>query len=130
VRTYLLHRLGSAGVNPGVNPETLIQQLQVEQGDLVARRTLLLSLGGFTDDKLSAKKRRELATKLLDTYRENPDPGIHSAIDWLLRLPQWNYGEKLRAIDQQLAGQQEDQRQWFVNGQGQTLVVLRAQAEF
>ncbi len=97
---------------------------------MVARRALLLSLGEFPDHKLPAQKRKELATKLLSWYHLDPDAGIHSAIDWLLRIRHWNHGKQLRAIDQQLAGQPKGPRQWLVNGQGQTLVVLRDPGEF
>ncbi|MCI0465091.1 MAG: SUMF1/EgtB/PvdO family nonheme iron enzyme, partial [Gemmataceae bacterium] len=126
VRTFLLHRLGSVGVNP----QTLLQQLDVER-DLVARRALLLSLGGFAEYKLTAQTRQELATKLLPLYRDDPDPGIHAAIDWLLRLPQWDCREKLRAIDQQRAGQPPGNRGWYVTKrQGHTLAVVRDPEEF
>jgi serine/threonine protein kinase/formylglycine-generating enzyme required for sulfatase activity len=119
VRSYLLHRLGRVGVHP----ETLLQQLAVEP-DVVARRALLLSLGEFTEHKLPAQKRRELAAQMLSLYRHDPDPGIHSAIGWLLSLPRWGYGQELRAIDQQLAGQPPGNRRWYVTKrQGHTLAL-------
>jgi formylglycine-generating enzyme required for sulfatase activity len=131
VRAYLLHRLGHAGIYPGINPSTLFQQFELEP-DVVARRALLLSLGGeFGDRKLPASQRAEWASKLRAVYREDPDPGIHAAIDWLLRLPAWNQGDRLREIDEQLAGQTpQNPGRWFVNKQGQTLVVFPDQVEF
>jgi serine/threonine protein kinase/formylglycine-generating enzyme required for sulfatase activity len=124
LRTYLFHRLGSVGVDP----ETLIRQLEVEP-DVGARRALLLSLGEFADYKLAAKKRQQLATKLLHTYRDDPDPGVHAAVDWLLRR-RWGQGAELQKIDRELAGQPAGPRQWLVNGQGQTLAVVRGPVEF
>ena len=35
-------------------------------------------------------------------YREHPDPGLHGAIDWLLRQ-KWGKGKELAAIDAELA---------------------------
>jgi formylglycine-generating enzyme required for sulfatase activity len=126
LRSYLLHRLGSVGVNP----ETLLQQWEVEQ-DLVARRALLLSLGEFADYQLPAQKRQELATRLLPLYRDGPDPGLHAAIGWLLRLPHWGYGTQLREIDQQRAGQPPGNRGWYVTKrQGHTLAVVLGPVEF
>jgi formylglycine-generating enzyme required for sulfatase activity len=125
-RAYLLHRLGRVGVNP----ETLLQQFDLER-DVMARRTLVLSLGGFADHKLPANKRQELTAKLLGLYREDPDSGLHAAIDWLLRLPLWNQGPQLRTIDQELSAQPESgARPWVVNRQGQTLVRFPGPAEF
>jgi formylglycine-generating enzyme required for sulfatase activity len=122
LRSYLLHRLGRVGVHldfPMGSPETLVQQLAIEQ-DPMARRALLLSLGEFAEQKLPAQKRRELAAQLLRMYRDDPDPGIHSAIAWLLR--HWGYSKEIRALDEQLAGQPPGQRRWYVTKrQGHTL---------
>jgi formylglycine-generating enzyme required for sulfatase activity len=124
VRTYLLHRLGRVSVDP----ETLLQQFEVEQ-DVAARRALLLSLGEFAGHTLVAKQRRELSIKLLPMYREDPDPGIHSAIDWLLHL--WGQGKPLAKIDQELAGQPPAHRGWYVsNRHGHTLSMVRDPGEF
>jgi hypothetical protein len=50
---------------------------------------------------------------LLSWFREDPDPGIHAAIDWLLRHRQegpvprkldWGQAEALRRIDAELRG--------------------------
>src|SRR5262249_55237535 len=68
VRSYRMHRLGRVGVNP----ETLLQQLDVER-DVEVRRALLLSLGEFAEQKLPAEQRRTRATQLLRLYRNDPD---------------------------------------------------------
>jgi formylglycine-generating enzyme required for sulfatase activity len=57
-------------------------------------------------------------------YRDNSDPGLHGAAGWLLR--HWGQRAKVEEIDRELAtGNVEGQRQWYVNGQGQTLVLVR-----
>jgi formylglycine-generating enzyme required for sulfatase activity len=86
---------------------------------------LLLSLGEFDKDKkLPAEKRKSLADRLLRDYRDDPDPGIHSADDWLLR--RWGHGEQLREIDQKLAGRlPAGKRRWYVTKQqGHTLAIV------
>jgi formylglycine-generating enzyme required for sulfatase activity len=124
VRNFLIHRLGRVGANP----ETLIQQFEVER-DIVARRALLLSLGEFGQGKLPAGKRQALAAQLLQTYHDDPDPGIHSAVDWLLR--RWGHGEQLRQVDQERAGQPPGKRGWYVTKrQTHTLAVISDPAEF
>ncbi len=70
--------------------------------------------------------------KLLTVYRSDPDAGLHAAAEWLLR--QWNQDEEIAAIDKELQQKEEQlhrsarnpQRQWYVNGQGQTFVILDA----
>src|SRR5262249_31760523 len=60
----------------------------------------------------------------------DPDPGIHSAIDWLLRLPQWDHGAQLRGVDHQLANQPGN-RGWYVTSrQGHTLAIISNPGEF
>jgi formylglycine-generating enzyme required for sulfatase activity len=125
LRTYLIHRLGPAGVSE----DKLIHQYELEK-DLSARRALLLSLGAFPDRNLlaprqqSKESRQALAARLLPAYRDDADPGLHSAINRL--LTRWGNGDQLREIDRELAaGRPLIQRRWYVTKQeGHTLAVL------
>ena len=66
---------------------------------------------------------------MLQLYRDDPDPGIHGAAEWLLR--QWQASDELKEIDKGLAtGKVEGKRQWYVNRQGQTMVVVPKPGEF
>jgi serine/threonine protein kinase/formylglycine-generating enzyme required for sulfatase activity len=111
-RSFLLHLLAWRGTAP----DLLIRRLQTET-DVSARRALLLSLGEC-GERVSAEQRRQLEPLLLRWFGEDPDPGLHSATDWLLR--RWELGAKLRPIQDALAGRPPGTRQWFINGQGQT----------
>jgi formylglycine-generating enzyme required for sulfatase activity len=91
-RTYLIQRLARLGAEPG----PLVQRLAVES-DVSARRALILSLGEFTDERLPAEVRQPLLDRLLAWYRDDPDPGLHAAIDWLLR--QSKEGKTPRPLD-------------------------------
>jgi formylglycine-generating enzyme required for sulfatase activity len=134
-RTYLLHRLGPLGTDPRV----LIRRL-AEEPDVSARRALILALGEFTPEQLLPEARQPLTDTLLAWYRDDPDPGTHTAIDWLLRHPKegdvprkldWRQAEALRGIDAELQGRPPDaRRRWYVNGQGQTMVMLPGPVEF
>jgi formylglycine-generating enzyme required for sulfatase activity len=114
-----------------------------------ARRALLLGLGEFNEQEHPAQEREALVPQLLALYRDDPDPGIHGAVAWLLRQPGWKQDEKLKAIDRGQAkdekqreqrlnqiraavrqGPWQAQPQWYVNGQGQTLVVIPGPVEF
>src|SRR5262249_29812240 len=94
-----------------------------------ARRAILLSLGEYGLDSLSQVQRQNLMPRLLQLYRDDPDPGTHGAAEWLLR--QWQMEEELRKIDKDLAtGKVESKRQWYVNRQGQAMMVVANAGEF
>lgn len=108
LRTFLRHRLGSSAIES----RKIIDLLEKET-DTSVRRALILSLGEFTQDQLPADVRKLPIPRLLERYRNDPDPGIRGAVDWLLRpshegtTPRkvdWLQGETLRRIDQELAG--------------------------
>lgn len=133
-RSYLIRDLGSSGISSDV----IIKRLAVES-DTSARRALILSLGGFTSDQIPPAKRKALLARLVTLYRDDPDAGVHSAIDWLLRHSRqgwlerkldWQQGNALQAIDRELAGQVSKTRNWFVTKQGDTLTVIRGPVEF
>jgi formylglycine-generating enzyme required for sulfatase activity len=67
--------------------------------------------------------------ELLQTYRYDPDRGLHAAVDWLLRQ-RWGLGTQVKQIDRELAGQPPGTREWYVDGQEQTLVTFRGPVDF
>jgi tetratricopeptide (TPR) repeat protein len=118
VRSYLIERLGPCGTEPQV----LLARLEDGPGVSV-RRALLLSLGQFSEAQLPPAERQRLLPRLAQLYREDPDPGIHGAADWLLR--KWQAQDRLRDIDQALTtGRVEGNRHWYVNRQGLTLPLV------
>jgi serine/threonine protein kinase/formylglycine-generating enzyme required for sulfatase activity len=124
LRSFLIEWLGPVGVEASV----LIARLDQEQ-DISAKRAILLSLGGYGPDLLSQDQRLSLLPRLLKLYRDDPDAGLHGATEWLLR--QWGDEAKLTVIDKELAtGKVEGQRRWYLNKQGQTMVVIPKPEEF
>ena len=137
LRSYLVHRLGHLGVEP----DLLIARLD-QESDVSIRRALILSLGEYGQGRILTTERDVLTKKLLDLYRNDPDPGTHGAADWLLR--QWQNENQIQGIDKDLgklplptlkvnqgaAPSQENNRGWYVNSQGQTMVVVRGPVEF
>src|SRR5262249_53524253 len=120
LRSYLIDRMGPGGVEA----RAVIDRLRPErEPDLSARRALLLALAEFDQDRLPPHERADLLPRLLDLYRDDPDPGIHGATGWLLR--QWQQQAQVKAIDAARRGRQQPEgRCWYVNGQGQTMVVV------
>jgi formylglycine-generating enzyme required for sulfatase activity len=123
VRSYVVHWLSPRGGDP----QAVVARYE-QEGDVTVKRALLLCLGEF---ELGESPKRLLTETLLTVYRNDPDAGLHAASEWLLR--RWGQAEKLAAVDgelrqqeEQLAEEQDAQRRWYVNGQGQTFVVLDA----
>jgi serine/threonine protein kinase/formylglycine-generating enzyme required for sulfatase activity len=138
VRSYLIHRLGLFGADPAA----IIQRLDAEH-DITSRRALLLSLGEFDEEHLSSSTRKTLLPKVQEIYRTAPDAGLHTAAEWLLRT--WKQEAWLKQVNEEWARDKEKQQQkrqhalapapamtpeWYVNGQGQTMVVFPAPTEF
>jgi formylglycine-generating enzyme required for sulfatase activity/tRNA A-37 threonylcarbamoyl transferase component Bud32 len=132
-RTYLIHSLAPLGVDGAA----VAQRLEQEP-DVSSRRALILCLGEFNLTQFPEAQRQPLIPKLLGLYRKDPDPGIHGAVEWLLRQKGWDQEDKLLEIDaqshvdekQRQAQQATDKRQWYVNTDGQTFVILKADKPF
>ncbi len=93
------------------------------------RRALILALGTYGPDNLSLGEREPLIGKLLEVYRNDPDSGIHGAVEWGLR--KWGQQEKLKGLDAELIKLKDrGDRRWFVNSQGQTFAVIEGPVEF
>ena len=103
---------------------------------------MILSLGEYGEGRLSTTERDVWTKKLIDLYRNDPDPGIHGASEWLLR--QWRNEDQIQAIDKELGklplptfradqgatSSKGNNRGWYVNSQGQTMVIVRGPVEF
>jgi formylglycine-generating enzyme required for sulfatase activity len=123
VRSYIIHWLSPRGGDVAA----IITRYEQEQKETI-KCAMLLCLGEF---ELADAEQQPLLEKLLDVYRTDPDAGLHAAAEWLLR--QWKQAEKIAAIDKelrqsegQLTNNTEDKREWYINGQGQTFVILDA----
>jgi formylglycine-generating enzyme required for sulfatase activity len=140
MRSYLMERLGPSGVDPKV----LLVQLE-EEKEVTVKRAILLSLGEFGLDRLSLADRRNHLGRLLKLYQDDPDPGIHGATEWLLRdweqnawLTQINHDwakdrkRREKTIDRikELVRNNNTSPQWYVNGEGHTMVVVPRPDEF
>ena len=142
VRSYLIHRLSPLGADAGA----IIKRFE-EEPDITIRRALILSLGEYSEKDLSFNARQAWLPRLQDIYRKESDPGLHAAAEWLLR--QWQQDAWLKQVNDEWANSKElrekrldsiRQRvnrdkekappQWYVNSQGQTMVVFAGPVEF
>jgi formylglycine-generating enzyme required for sulfatase activity len=142
VRSYLIHRLSALGAEAGA----ILQRLD-EEPDLTVRRALLLSLGEYGAEGLPAASRPAVLAKVQALYRSEEDPGLHAAAEWLLR--QWRQEAWLKQVNEEWGKDREGREKrlakiqglvkkdrertpprWYVNGQGQTMVVIPGPVEF
>ncbi len=137
LRTEVLHALAeyrvpvqrlvdrlSSGLPAAQNGSRNVQETSIQ-------RALLLALGGYTSG-MSEKARHTVIEQLQlrTVFETDPDPGIHSACELLLR--RWGEKSWLRRAQQKLktqahrppVPQANEPRRWFVNSQGQGFVVF------
>jgi formylglycine-generating enzyme required for sulfatase activity len=125
-RSYLIHRLASLGADP----RPLVARLD-QESNISARRALLLCLGEYGTDQLPAALRETMLPALLGWYRDDPDPGLHAAAEWLLRT--WGQTKALAEINRALREERQrtadrepsEGRRWYVTSQGHTMVVIQ-----
>jgi formylglycine-generating enzyme required for sulfatase activity len=123
-RTYLIHRCAALGVDPVILARRLLGD---EESDPSIRQGLLLALGEYKPDQRAEVARGPLAERLPRAYRDDTDPGVHSAVEWLLR--RWGMGELVKGSPGRPLGLIAQPR-WYVNGQGQTFAVIPAPGPF
>jgi serine/threonine protein kinase/formylglycine-generating enzyme required for sulfatase activity len=122
LRSWLIHRVSPLGVEPATIADRLRQET-----DVSARRGLILSLGGFNN--LSPSVRARLTKYVGELLRNDPDAGVHGACEWLLR--RWGETNKIEEVEDEFAtGEIEGERHWYVNGEGQTMVLVEGPVEF
>ena len=133
-RTHLIHLLSALDADPGI----LVRQLLEKDTREDVRRALVLALGGYTPEQFSREARAKVLPRLLQWYRDDPDPGMHAALDWLLRQGRegkderplaWEQAPTLDAINAGLRGKRDEKKRWYVGPDGETMVVL-GPAEF
>ena len=135
VRSYLIHWSGPLGVDR----QTVIRHWRKRPTLANAARCCSCSANSPTA-RWPAEQRQRLVEQLLAIFEEEPDPGLHAAAEWLLR--KWKCDDRLRAAIERLkkerrpaarrpaGARKPDQRQWYVNRQGQTFVIVDARQPF
>lgn len=141
-RSYLIHRFGSLGVDFGAIAQRLDQE-----PDVSIRRALILSMGEYDEKVISPEDRKTVTMRVQQVFRTDPDPGLHASSEWLLRS--WRHDVWLKRLNEEWAKNIEQRKtredkiksiltkesakgppQWYVNGQGQTMIVIRDQEPF
>jgi formylglycine-generating enzyme required for sulfatase activity len=146
VRSYLIHRFGPLGTDVSA----IVTRLRAET-DVTIRRALILSLGEFGEKEFAPDERARMLTMLQEIFRTESDPGLHASAEWLLR--QWKQDEWLNKVAKEWANDKDhrdkrigrikqdlkkanilasgpnERSRWYVNEQGQTMVVIPGPVE-
>jgi formylglycine-generating enzyme required for sulfatase activity len=134
LRSFLIHSLA-----PYDTPVNAVIQRLTATTDVSERRALILSLGAYNNEQLPPELRQKIIPALLNWYRTEPDPGVHGAIDWLLRQADegpihrpidWHEKSAVQNIDNELSGQPQGHREWYVNSLGQMMTVVTGPVTF
>jgi formylglycine-generating enzyme required for sulfatase activity len=122
VRSYVIDRFAALRCDP----ETLLSHLDTEP-DHTVRAALWLGLGGFDETALPRERRGQLMPMIQTVYRQDPSAAVHAAARWL--LTKWGV-EDLSLPPDQVFGDANKDKKWYVNSVGQTLVRIRGPVTF
>lgn len=134
VRAFLIHHLAVGGI-----PVPVVINRIRKAADAGQRAALILSLGEFSEQIIAAADRKSTTALLLALYRNDPDPEVHSAVDWLFRYSNegptrqradWGQRAALEAIDREFTGKLGPQRGWSIDVAGLTMIEVSGPAIF
>lgn len=138
-RSYLIEYLAILGADAAVLADRVAWEPDVD-----VRRALLLSLGSFAGGDISQGVRMAVLPKVMAFYKDDPDPGVHAASEWILRI--WQQDDWLREVNEtwRQAGRVRFDAvvpplahggtgalpQWYVSEAGQAMVAIPGPVEF
>lgn len=138
MRSYVIDRMAMSGAGSIEMAARL-----AEEPDVSVRRAILLILGSYAEENIPSDVRQRMVPRVREMYRHDPDPGIHGASKWVLRM--WRDDAWLRetdaAVRAEASGRAATQPAtaipsdpkapcWHVNAAGQTMVVIPGPVEF
>ena len=123
LRSFIIDRLARLGADS----RTLAGHL-VEETEPSIQQAVILALGEFDAGRMSNEQRQGMVERLVNLYSTHSDSGVHSAAAWTLR--QWQEDKTVKRLDAEMRrASSQGKRNWFINSQGQTFVVLDASVE-
>jgi len=114
------------------NSDSLIHHLLAATSN-ISRLEFIFQLAEIGGNEISVSNRKSIEKRLLKWYRNEPDAGLHSAIDYLFRNSKkgdvpgklnWNLAQELEKIDKQLLKKRNKNGKWFVTSQLQTMSIV------
>jgi formylglycine-generating enzyme required for sulfatase activity/serine/threonine protein kinase len=124
-RSYLIEQFRSYGTRP----DALAARWFVEH-DVSIRQALLLALGNYAPQRLSPDIHGRLIGELTRAVQTEPNAGLHSAAEWLLRHWELPTAGAAAGADPKTDDANAGNRGWYVNHEGFTMTVLHGPIEF
>jgi len=121
LRSILIDRMAPLGVDPAI----LLRKWR-DEADVAIRRALMLALGEYRRDQLPPALLDAFIPELRTVLLEDPDPGAHSAAEWLLR--QWD--ESIGESAQPTSAAPVGDRRWYDDPHGYTMIVIDGPVDF
>jgi formylglycine-generating enzyme required for sulfatase activity len=123
-RTYFIHQCAELGLEDSVL-RSILAPSSLFATSFLDVSTPLLALGQYEVEEINWSD----VVAINQIYISHPDPGVHSAAEWLMR--RWGMAAVVSASDKILATTHRDRDlgvidkpRWCVNGQFQTFVVM------
>jgi eukaryotic-like serine/threonine-protein kinase len=93
------------------------------------RRALIQALAAYPKEALTDREREQLVAALTNSYHSDPDAGVHSASELVLK--RWFGRDRLVIQPERPPRAREPfQRRWYVNSQGQTMILVEGPVIF
>ncbi len=141
-RSYLIDKFALWNVD-----HTLILRRLNLENDNSIRRALIQSLGEYGLEQISIDERKTIIPLLQEIYLKDNDSGVHASAEWLLKSwgentflnktkETWKKNKDLstkRQVEIRTRLNKEKEKsvsEWYINGQGQTMVVIPGPVEF
>jgi formylglycine-generating enzyme required for sulfatase activity len=110
----------------GIPTQLLLDHVDQEASPL-GRQAALITLAEY-GGRLTSKAKTQLIELCLRLYQHDTDAGVHGGAEYALRHLGEN--DKLAELRTMLATQQDAAKDWTINGQGITMMIVREPREF
>jgi formylglycine-generating enzyme required for sulfatase activity len=120
LRGLLIQRL--AALDP--NPAALLERLGQPEADAVERQAILLAWAEKNRHFAFGKPRSDLVAAARELFRNDPDAGIHSAAELVLRRWDESVLRKCEAELREQVGPPPPDRRWELGPNGHTFVIV------
>lgn len=109
-------------VRSRIDPTILLDRIDVEPQGAVRRALIQVLAEGDDAGRPPAGIEPGRIDRLEALYRDDPDPGVHGSLAYLLR--RWGRVSDRDRIDAELSGRPAGGRSWLVDPFGQTLAII------
>ncbi len=123
-RTHTRLLLGNLGVNPAL----VFEKIRIEP-DVGTAASLVLALGNLNLDLVSENIKKQWSDFFLEQYKNHPDAGLHSALEWFLKQ-RLGLSQVCDQVIRTLENPQDPSKNWFVNPLGLTFIRIPGPVKF